>query len=184
MNSQLGEAADDSKRLNELSTRWSLIELAQHGNAAEALQARHELAIRYEPALRRYLFGRPWRFDLNAVNDVVQGFLLKKLLSGDFLEKPNRGVGRFRSLLKVVLDNHVRDLLRSRKCSPRPQGRGTGGDDFEPEPEVMDRSSEVDPFDAAWARELIQSTIASPSCLHRSSKSSSVHRCTFGVLCH
>ena len=159
MTSRSGEAADDSKRLNELSTRWSLIELAQHGSPDEAQQARQKLATRYAPPLRRYLLGLPWRFDMHAVDDVVQGFVQTRLLSGNLLERSNPQVGRFRALLKTALDNFVRDLLRSRTQTPRPQARGVAGNDrCDDVPEVIDRSPVVDPFDAAWARGLIQST--------------------------
>lgn len=100
------EAFDQQSRLDAISTRWTLLRKA-HGEASPTLAdaARSTLALRYMPAIRRYI-GAIVQSDQDA-DDIAQDAMVR-LLAGDFAgADPNRG--RFRDLLKVAVRNMIRN---------------------------------------------------------------------------
>lgn len=159
MSSQRAEEPEFVKRLSEISTHWSLIEQARQGKPEEVERAIQQLVLRYSAPLRRYLVGAPFRLDTHGAEDMVQGFVESKLLGGNLLQRFDPEAGRFRAYLKQSLNNYVYDSIRSRAKTPLAQARG-GFDDpaVEKVREVIEPRGSLDPFDAAWARELIQST--------------------------
>jgi len=100
------EPAEQHSRLDAISTRWTLLRKA-HGEESPtaANAARGALAMRYFPAIRRYI-GAIVNQDQEA-DDVAQDVMVR-LLSDDFAgADPARG--RFRDLLKVAVRNMIRN---------------------------------------------------------------------------
>ena len=129
MNSRWDAPSADQEPLRETSTHWSLIRQAQHGDADTARTALHQLILRYAPPLLQYLRGAPWRFDVHAAQDLLQGFIETRMLAGRMVVQSDPARGHFRGYLKTALDNFVRDRLRSPGQTPRSLARGTVVDD-------------------------------------------------------
>ena len=91
-------------RLEQISTRWSLLELAHQAPTELSGPARSELVLKYTDAIRTYI--RAMTRDENVADDLTQDVVVR-LLQGDFGgADPKRG--RFRNLLKVAVRNMVR----------------------------------------------------------------------------
>ncbi len=159
MNSRWDAVSADDEPLREMSTHWSLIQQAQLGDSELARTALHQLVLRYSPPLLQYLQGPPWRFDIHAADDLIQGFVETRLLAGRLVSQSDPTRGHFRGYLKTALDNFVRDRLRSPGQTPRPSGRGSPVD-AGPVDEFARPISAFDPFDVAWARGILRSVIA------------------------
>lgn len=108
----MSEPACQHSRLDAISTRWTLLRKA-HGedSATSADAARSALALRYLPAIRRYI-GAIVNNEHEA-DDLGQDVMVR-LLSGDFAgADPARG--RFRDLLKVAVRNMIRNRWAKQK---------------------------------------------------------------------
>lgn len=108
----MSEPDDDRSRLEAISTRWTLLRKA-HGEepATSADVARRALALRYLPAIRRYI-GAIVASEQDA-DDMAQDVMVR-LLAGDFAgADPARG--RFRNLLKVAVRNMIRNRWAQQK---------------------------------------------------------------------
>lgn len=133
------------------STHWSAIVQATLPEQQAGDGALNHLLARYYAPLRAHL---EFKFHLarEAAEDLLQGFVVQKVLVRGLLERSDRARGRFRTFLLNALDNFVRDELRARDCARRrPDG---GWVAFEDAPEIpvegMDGHG-VDPFDRTWA---------------------------------
>jgi DNA-directed RNA polymerase specialized sigma24 family protein len=139
------------------STQWFLIDDAQDARSAIRRPAVEELIRHYLPALRSHLIFR-MRLDEAAADDVVQGFLVDRVLNGRLLAAADPGKGRFRSLLVRSLENYALDTLRrDRKLASRVplslDEQGSGSFDS-----AASSSSETS-FSVGWARELLLRTL-------------------------
>ena len=108
---------------------------------------------KYWSALRIYLLCLLARFPdhRNEADDLLQEFILKKILQPGWLENANPEKGRFRDFLKSSLRNFVVGEIRARDAEKR-GGKSTPGplEDLElPAPE------ENAEFDMAWLRMLL-----------------------------
>lgn len=135
-------AADPQVRHEFPTTRWSLIEQA---TSAQAQQAMVELVDGYLPALRWFLVRR-FRLQSHDAQDILQSFLLDKLIQGTLLDQASQKRGRFRSLLCRSLSNYVISAMRGRKLTA-PVTDGAAWADG------TDQAG--DAFDRAWARQVI-----------------------------
>ena len=99
------------RRLNCISTDWSVVRQAHEGHTVTAASAQELLVRRYGEAVRRYLLGA--LRDPDAADDLAQEFALC-LVRGEFrYADPQRG--RFRDYVKVVLMHLVSRCRRSQK---------------------------------------------------------------------
>ena len=139
--------ADDSSRLEAISTRWTLLDRAHHGGDQEAAAARAHLLDSYGGAVRRYLLGA--LRDPDAADDLFQDFAYR-FLHGDF-RSANPERGRFRDFLKGVISHLTADFhkRRQRQHPNLPQ-------DF---PEPAAESADADrAFQESWRDELLAQT--------------------------
>ncbi len=84
------------------STQWTLLsQIAAEDPRRQA--AWQELAVRYRPAIRRYL---AWALGAQDADDHVQEFLLRSLRD-DWWTRAERERGHFRGFLKVLLDRYI-----------------------------------------------------------------------------
>jgi RNA polymerase sigma factor (sigma-70 family) len=87
---------------------------------AEQLNA---LLERYRPAMRSYAHAR-FRLQPADAEDVIQEFILDKLILGDLLAVWDPARGRFRTLLRTALERFTIDWLRKRgrsRSAPLPE---------------------------------------------------------------
>src|SRR6185295_7108431 len=88
-------------------THWTMVERA--GLAEDETtqrQALVQLLTRYMPALKAHLVRRRG-IELARADDLLQEFLLTKVLHGELIAEARRDKGRFRTFLLTVLDRFV-----------------------------------------------------------------------------
>jgi len=97
--------------LDDIATRWSLLQLAHRDTVTVAGPARQALVLRYSQAIRNYagaLVG-----DDHDADELAQDVVVR-LMKGDF-GQPTPERGRFRDLLKVAVKNMVRNFWSRQK---------------------------------------------------------------------
>ena len=116
---------------------------------------------RYWPALRLYLSCFLYRFPQyrGEAEDLMQEFILKKILQPGWLENARPEKGRFRDFLKSSLKNFVVGEIRNREAGKR------GGDNpsiplEDLERELAGPEPPSDSFDIAWLRSLLGEALA------------------------
>jgi RNA polymerase sigma-70 factor (ECF subfamily) len=102
---------DPHSRLSSISTLWSVLREAHHGNQEQAVAAQQLLMRRYGEAVRRYLLVAVR--DSHVADELTQEFALA-LVSGSFrAADPERG--RFRDYVKAVLFHLVSKYREAQK---------------------------------------------------------------------
>jgi len=130
-------------------THWSLVQRAGVSDNVARLDAMSILLERYRPAL--YFYLRVKHVDVDARDELLQGFITEKLLDPNFLQKANPDRGRFRTFILASLDNYITDVYRKatiRKTVPLN--------------DVVAHQSGAMPdeyVEAAWARELVRNVL-------------------------
>lgn len=93
-------------RIDQINTRWTLIQRAHGAAPASIAEARNELVLRYAGAIRKYV-GAITRNEEDS--DELAQDVVVRLLKGDFAgADPARG--RFRDFLKVAIRNMARNF--------------------------------------------------------------------------
>lgn len=133
------------------STRWSLIARAADADIHIRREAIEQLVTRYYAPMRTHLLRQRLPSDL--VDDHLQNFVLGKFLDGFFERSWNKSQ-RFRSFLKVCLNNFVTDALRHvRSDSNKPNAGPSTDASGISEPSTGPTESS---FDLEWARCVLQ----------------------------
>src|SRR5258708_7814877 len=137
--------------LTQIKTQWSHVFRAQQGDD-ESVLARQELLLRYHEAVYRYLLARLPR-DPHLAGELYSDFAVRALSAGGFLEKADRGRGRFRYLLKTMLNNMITDHYRKkgRKSEPVPI---VDSDQLPPGAEPPE-DAEDEAFYSCWRQEML-----------------------------
>jgi RNA polymerase sigma-70 factor (ECF subfamily) len=139
-------------------TQWSLVGRAGRRAGAEALaadrEAMRELLKRYMPALHSYLVYRK-RFDTNEADDLLQGFLLSKIVEQDLIAEACPERGKFRNYLLISLNRFVISEIRRERAKKRGGGDKTALDENTDVPQ----QEASDEFDVEWARQLLAQAI-------------------------
>jgi RNA polymerase sigma-70 factor (ECF subfamily) len=141
---------ENSERLDELSTWWSVLFEAHRDLAETAREAQERLLERYGPAVRRYLLAAV--HDPHTADDLFGEFALR-LVRGDF-RRARPEVGRFRQLLKVALYRLVIDHQRRQVRQPLPLTVEPAAEPPEPfadSDRVFRAEWRAQLFDVAWA---------------------------------
>jgi RNA polymerase sigma-70 factor (ECF subfamily) len=138
--------ADDSQRLSQISTAWSLLSRARRPPDDPEAAAWGALIERYHTAAYRYLTAVTRDPDLAA--ELFQEFAVR-FLRGD-LGGADRARGRFRDYLKTTLRNLVAASHRAGTRRPDPLG---SVELAAPEEEVV--AAEDEEFLAAWRKALL-----------------------------
>ena len=107
------------------------------------------LLRRYLPPMKVYLM-RKRRLGPDEADDLLQSFVGEKVLDGRFVAAADQSRGRFRSFLLTSLDHFLIDQVRRRQAE-------TGRSEDTDEEPVADQAP--DPFDVAWAREVIHEAL-------------------------
>ena len=133
------------------STHWSLVQ-----------EAGHEIGDIQRRALGRvlsqYLHPMAWHVrakfgvDLHQSEDLVQGFIVHKVLEGELIQSASQAKGRFRTFLLTALDRYAIDQYRNAESRE-------GSGERRPLGEAAEASSSAsDPaeiFDLLWARQVL-----------------------------
>jgi RNA polymerase sigma factor (sigma-70 family) len=115
MNDLTSTPGEDESRLDNISTRHSLLAKAHQESFVSSVAARQALVMRYNRAIRSYL-GALLRNDQDA--DEVAQDVVVKILKGDFAGvRPERG--RFRDYLKTAVRNAALSHLRRKGTAAR-----------------------------------------------------------------
>ena len=149
------------------TTRWTLVDRAGDGSLSVSGEALNELLRLYWPALKTHLVTCR-RIPPDQAEDLVQGFVVSKVLERALITCADRERGRFRSLLVTALDRYVVSEKRASSAKRRSSGRPMA------DPEMMDHHPAPDgevatAFDVAWARQLLHQTITAMETECRSS---------------
>jgi DNA-directed RNA polymerase specialized sigma24 family protein len=134
------------------TTHWSLISRAGAGGGEEQRQAIESLVKTYLPVLRWHLLaGRIVARD--RVDDLLQEFLVWKILERGILKMADREKGRFRTFLAISLDRFAINRSKSRRA----EGGGTVElDQLEDDSTLLqDAPDPADAFNLAWARQVL-----------------------------
>lgn len=134
------------------TTHWSLIGKAGAAGADDRRRALIHVVSTYSPVLKWHLLKRR-RIRPDDIDDLVQEFLLSKVLEKGILEQADQTRGKFRSFLATALDGFVFNHLESLGAKKRGRLRVRQLDD---DPYLPDRrQARPDSFDVAWARQVI-----------------------------
>ena len=140
-------------------TEWELVEAAVGNGPPEAAMDR--LLERYLPHLQAYLRGQFW-LPPDQAEDVLQSFILEKVLQRDLFQNADRKRGRFRSFLLKTLHNYT--IQRMRREGAGKRGGVSICISLEDVPEQTLRLETRGPwegFDTLWARRLLGETLRS-----------------------
>jgi RNA polymerase sigma-70 factor (ECF subfamily) len=133
-----------------------LLERAASGSPAEAADAWKELLSRYLPALAAHLV-HAHRIPHDQVDDILQGFVVEKILSGHLFAGARAERGRFRSYILTALERYLVSCQRREQAACRSPGPGA----LVPLDSVSLERSCGKPlaYDLAWIREVLQETL-------------------------
>ncbi len=102
------------------TTRWSMVLSARDGAAAEGRAALEALCATYWFPL--YAFVRRKGYDVDAAQDLVQGFFARLLEKGD-LAAVERSKGKFRSFLMAACTHYLTNQANQDRARKRGGGR-------------------------------------------------------------
>jgi hypothetical protein len=135
------------------TTDWSLVAHASLPDEQMGLESLNELLARYQPALKAHLVLKK-KFPPPLADDLIQGFLSAKIMEDGLVSRADPRRGKFRTILLTALDNYVISVIRHDAAKKRSPEHGFASLD-----DSADQLGTVhpppDPFDVAWAHEVI-----------------------------
>jgi RNA polymerase sigma-70 factor (ECF subfamily) len=139
-------------------TFWPLVRRAGAEGEEGQREALEELLRNYLPALRAHLVHRK-SVRRHEADDFVQGFITDKILHRDLLASADRERGKFRTLLLTALDRYVVSQRRYQKAQKRSAERAVSLDPEKHGHLATGAETPSDPFDVAWARQVLGETV-------------------------
>ena len=139
-------------------TRWSLVARACEPLERAAAGALDELLRTYCPILKKHLV-REMNFTPHSADDLVQNFVVQKLIETNALASADAAKGRFRTFLLKTFKNYVVSQLRRERARKRAplNDRAVSLDEI-PEFAVAQASFQQE-LDLEWARQVIAAAI-------------------------
>ena len=138
--------ADERNPASFRTTRWELVSRARSVDADVRRNALDELVRHYRPALEAHL-KTACGLDPEEAEEIVQGFLVKKILERELLAAADPQKGRLRALMLKALTNYLFDVRSKKKPEKLPL------DESWQQP--ADRAQPADVFDVVWARTVL-----------------------------
>jgi DNA-directed RNA polymerase specialized sigma24 family protein len=136
------------------ATRWSLVDRAAGADSEVRREALNQLLKRYLPALRAHLVLRK-RIDATAAEDLLQSFVVEKILERDLLQCVDAAKGKFRTFLLTSLENYVTSAGRKQHARKRAHEALAGEGTVE-----RIENPPCDVFEVAWAQQVFSSALA------------------------
>lgn len=124
-------------------------------------QALNTLLARYIPALKVHLLMSR-HLSSDQADDILQGFVLDKILIGRLLSHAKESHGKFRTLLLTALDRYTISVFRKEQSQRRSPGEGRliSMASLPEEPGcVAEATQHTEVFDLAWIREIMRETL-------------------------
>ncbi|MEX0654579.1 MAG: hypothetical protein WD534_06320 [Phycisphaeraceae bacterium] len=149
-----------AERADFPSTHWSLMQRVGDGAGTNHAAALEQWLRRYMPALQTYLV-RAKGAQPEAAEDLLQDFVLEKVIQQHLIAHADRRRGRFRTFLLSVLNNYATSRWRRETAqhrAPREPIVSLDACDASPGPGVP-AGPEVRAFERAWAREVLAETV-------------------------
>lgn len=143
-----------------VTTQWQVVRSAGSAVGRARQEALEQLVFQYRPALCDYL-SRRYRVGNAGAEDLVQGFLLDKVLRENVLSLARSERGKFRTFLLTTINSYVIDQIRRESAQKRfPQGGFVGEDAlaFMADNSIRDAETQ-DLFEESLARQLIAETL-------------------------
>ena len=135
-------------------TRWSLIACAVEGGQADHLKALDELLRIYHPVLKIHAISQ-FRLPPDQADDMVQSFVLDRILEKKLFQQADRAKGRFRNFLAKVFTRYVLSQLRRARTRKRgPDESHQISLDLNPD-QVICASELESQFNEVWARQVL-----------------------------
>ena len=142
------------------STHWSEIASASNTRQQKGRQALDHLLTRYQPALLAHL-GFKFRAKDDVARDLLQSFVLEKILEKELLAQANSARGRFRTFLLNALDNFVVSQRRKQQAQKRsPGGDVLSVDELSPADEPQHNDPPIDRTEIFWAQSAIKAALS------------------------
>src|SRR4051812_18862676 len=156
--------SDEAQHQNFPITPWSLVGRAANATVESRRDSLGRLVQRYWPALRTHLVLKK-RMKPEAAEDLLQSFVVDKVVAAELIAKADKDRGKFRTFLCTALDHYAISESRMRRAKKRsPTGDALADIDAVAEP-AEDAAGPAAPgqsgdtFDVAWARQLIESAV-------------------------
>ncbi len=134
-------------------TRWSLVGRAAASDALTRQQALTEILVVYTPALRAFLVETR-RLPPPLADDLLQDFVVDKVLVRNLVQQADQDRGKFRNFLLKALNNFVTTKLQ-REYATR---AGAAGWDEAMLARVA-APSHPDPFEQAWVQQVVREAL-------------------------
>jgi DNA-directed RNA polymerase specialized sigma24 family protein len=134
------------------TTHWSQVGRLGNEGIEERCQALESLVRTYLPVLRRHLLYRR-HIDPGDVDDLLQEFLLSKIVKLQILQSAQEKRGRFRTFLATALDRFALNYFRGQNSQKRASIRFRSLEDAGQV--IADDHRSTDLFDVAWARQVL-----------------------------
>jgi DNA-directed RNA polymerase specialized sigma24 family protein len=126
-------------------TQWTLIAEAANPAHPHHDEALSQLLHLYRPALSSHLVRR-CRMQPEQADDLLQEFIVRKILQYNLPAHANRARGKFRTLLLTALDNFVRTRSGTEDpCASLPENHDASDSALSPD----------ESFDVPWARQVL-----------------------------
>jgi len=143
------------------STHWSEIASAILTRQQKGRLALDQLLTRYQPALLAHL-GFKFRATEDAAQDLLQSFVVERILEKELLAQANPTRGRFRTFLLNALDNFVVSQRRKEQAQKRSPGADVlSVDELSPADEPQSNDPPSDRTEVFWAQEVIAAALVS-----------------------
>jgi len=141
------------------TTRWSEVARAACDGSSDGQTALGSLFMRYRRPLLAHL-RRKFGCSPEEADDLLQDFVLRKVLERNLLATANREMGRFRTFLLKALDHFVIQRFRQKSAQKRqPSGGLVSLDELgHDRPEFCREVSGVS-FDVDWARAVLTAAL-------------------------
>lgn len=141
------------------TTSWPGICTASQAGGEDQLQALDALLRKYLSPLKHHVvvkFGLP----VDRAEDMVQGFVLRRILVNELLGRAKQTRGRFRTFLLNSLDNFICNELRGEQALKRAPTNGLVSFEEAPERELIAGHEPPETsFDAAWAQSVMRQAL-------------------------
>lgn len=139
-------------------TRWSVIARAGDRERESWPDALESIALLYRPVLVKHLILR-LRIPPDRAEDLVQKFLLEKLLEQNVLRQASSGKGRFRSFILKIFSNFAIGQLREQQAHKR-RPSSPDAERLNDLPDLPSGEAALsDSLDVLWARQVLARTL-------------------------
>lgn len=134
------------------STDWTQVVIARDWGVSSGKDAFERLLARYRPAMVQFVITK-YRLHPNDAEEVVQQFIVDRMIEQNLFAKADRARGKFRGFLATVLHHYIIDKLRARKAQ-------TSDTTASAHIDTIAQDIPVDHFDRAWAETVLADALA------------------------